>query len=90
MSGTFSINHHPAIILFDSGASHSFISSKFGAKAGLDFCHTKGSYMVSTPGGKVASNQMVRTAPLKPGSKTIPTDLILLSLEGMDIILGME
>ena len=27
MSGTFSINHHPAIILFDSGASHSFISS---------------------------------------------------------------
>ena len=35
MSGTFSINHHPAIILFDSGASHSFISSKFGARVGL-------------------------------------------------------
>src|SRR6185436_3951559 len=37
MSGTFSINHHPVVILFDSGASHSFISSKFGAKVGLDF-----------------------------------------------------
>ena len=73
MSGTFSINHHPAIILFDSGASHSFISSKFGARVGLDFCHTKGSYMISTPGGKVASNQIVRNAPLKLGSKTIPT-----------------
>ena len=59
MSGTFSINHHPAIILFDSGASHSFISSKFGARVGLDFCHTKGSYMISTPGGKVALNQIV-------------------------------
>ena len=46
--------------------------------------------MISTPGGKVASNQMVRTAPLKLGSKTISTDLILLPLEGMDVILGME
>ena len=90
MSGTFSINHHPAVILFDSGASHSFINSKFGAKVGLDFCHTKGSYMISTPGGKIASNQMVRTATLKLGSKTISTDLILLPLEGIDVILGVD
>ena len=54
LSGTFSVHHKPTIILFDSGASHSFISSKFGAIVGLDFCHTKGPYMISTPGGKVA------------------------------------
>ena len=90
MSGTFSINYHPAVILFDSGASHIFISSKFGARIGLDFCHTKGSIMISTPGGKVASNQIVHNAPLKMGSKTIPTTLILLPLQGMDIILGMD
>ena len=90
MSGTFSTNHHPAIILFDSGASHSFISSKFGARVGLDFYHTKGSYMISTPGGKVASNQIVRNTLLKLGSKTISTNLILLPLEGMDVILGMD
>ena len=85
MSGTFSINYHPAVILFDSGASHSFISSKFGARVGLDFCHTKGSFMISTPGGKVASNQIVNNAPLSLGSKTLPTTLILLPLEGMDM-----
>ena len=90
MSGTFSINHHSTVILFDSGASHSFISSKFGARVGLDFCHTKGSFMISTLGGKVTSNQIVHNAPLKMGSKTIPTTLILLPLEGMDIILGMD
>ena len=73
MSGTFSINHQPVVILFDSGASHSFISSKFGARVGLDFCHAKGSFMISTPGGKVTSNQIVHNAPLKMGSKTIPT-----------------
>ena len=32
MSGTFSINHHPTVILFDSGASHSFISANLGLK----------------------------------------------------------
>ena len=85
MLGTFSINHHLAIILFNSYASHSFISSKFGARVGLDFCHTKGSFMISTPGGKVASNQIVHNAPLSLGSRTIPTTLILLPLEGMDM-----
>ena len=48
MSGIFSIHNKSAVILFDSGASHSFISPKFGAKVGLNFCHTKGSYMIST------------------------------------------
>ena len=46
--------------------------------------------MIATPGGKVASNQIVKNTPIKLGSETIPTDLILLPLEGMDIILGME
>jgi hypothetical protein len=27
LAGTFSLNEHPIIILFDSGASHDFISS---------------------------------------------------------------
>jgi hypothetical protein len=54
MTGTFSIHLKPAILLFDSGASHSFISAKFGAKVGLDFCHTKRTYMIATPGEKVS------------------------------------
>jgi hypothetical protein len=70
MTGTFFIHNKPAIILFDSGASHSFISVKFGAKVGLDFCHTKGSYMISTPGGQIASNQIIRNVSIKLGSKT--------------------
>ena len=59
MMGTFSIHNKPIVILFDSGASHSFISAKFAAKVGLDFCHTKGSYIISTSGGKIASNQVI-------------------------------
>jgi predicted aspartyl protease len=90
MKDTFCIHNKRAIILFDSGASYSFISAKFGAKVGLNFCHTKGPYMISTPGGKIAANQIISNVPIKLGSKTIKTDLILLALEGMDIILGMN
>jgi hypothetical protein len=90
MMGIFSINYKPIIILFDSGATHSFISDKCVARVGLDSCQTKGSYMISTPGGKINSNQLIRYVPIQLGSKVIKTDLVLLSLEGMDIILGMD
>jgi hypothetical protein len=90
MTGTFSINHQPVIILFDSGATHSFISSKCGTKVGLDFYPTKGAYMIATPGGKIASNQIYRKVPIQLGSNLIKIDLLLLDLEGMDVLLGLD
>jgi predicted aspartyl protease len=90
MMGTFSINHQPVIILFDSAATHSFISSKYGTKVGLDFYPTKGTYMIATPGGKIASNQIYRKMPIQLGSNLIKTDLLLLDLKGMDVLLGMD
>jgi hypothetical protein len=88
MSGTFSIHHQPVVTLFDSGATHSFISNNCGARIGLDLCPTKGAYMIATPGGKITSDQMVQRVPIQFGSKEIRTDLILLDLEGIDVILG--
>jgi hypothetical protein len=88
MSSTFSIHHKPVVTLFDSGATHSFISNNCGTRIGLDLCPTQGSYMISTPGGKITSNQMVRSVPIQLGSKVIKTDLVLLNLEGIDVILG--
>jgi hypothetical protein len=90
MTGIFSVFNQPALILFDSGASHSFISQKFSAKCQLPFCHTKGSFMIATPGGKIATNQLIRSVPISMGSKIFTTTLLILGLEGMDIILGVD
>ena len=90
MTGTFSIYHKPATILFDSGATHSFICDKFGARLGLDSNPTKAPYLITTSGGKITSDQILRYVPIQFGSKLIKTDLISLSLEGMDVILGMD
>jgi hypothetical protein len=88
MSGIFSIHHKLVVTLFDSGATHSFISNSCGNRIGLDLCPTQGSYMISTPGGKITSNQMVKSVPIQLGSQVIKTDLVLLNLEGIDVILG--
>jgi hypothetical protein len=90
MTGTFSINHQPVIILFNSGATHSFISSKCGTKLDLDFYPTSGAYMIATPGGKISSNQVCRSVPIQMGRNLMRIDLLLLDLEGMDVLLGMN
>jgi hypothetical protein len=90
MTGIFSVFNQPALILFDFGASHNFISQKFSVKCQLPFYHTKGSFMIATPGGKIATNQLNRSVPISLGSKIFKTTLLILGLEGMDIILGAD
>jgi hypothetical protein len=45
--------------------------------------------MIATPGGKVSSNQVCRSVPIQMGKNLMRTDLLLLDLEGMDVLLGM-
>jgi hypothetical protein len=40
--------------------------------------------------GKIGSNQLIRYVPIQLGNKVIKTDLVLLPLQDMDIILGMD
>jgi hypothetical protein len=90
MTGIFSVFNQLALILFYSSASHSFISQKFSAKCQLPFYHTKGSFMIATLGGKIATNQLIRCVPISMGSRIFKTTLLILGLEGMDIILGAD
>jgi hypothetical protein len=88
MTCIFSVFNQLALILFDSGASYSFISQKFSAKCQLPFYHTKGSFMIATPRGKIATNQLNQSVPIQLGSHIIKTTLLVLGLENVDIILG--
>jgi hypothetical protein len=48
-TGTFSLNGHPAIILFNSGASHDFISRACTQKHQMAIEYMPTTYMISTP-----------------------------------------
>jgi hypothetical protein len=51
--GMFLTSSHPTTVLFDSGASHSFITSSFVAKHNLPIANMKHTMLVSTPGGEM-------------------------------------
>jgi hypothetical protein len=90
LTGTFFINDTPVKILFDSGATHSFISENLLGKLGLRGSHTKSAYKIIAPCGNISSHIVTFGVPLKLGSKIIQSNLITINLEGMDVILGMD
>jgi hypothetical protein len=90
LAGTLSLNEHPVIILFDSGASHDFISKACTQKHQLVIEYMLTPYMVSTPGGKLITRQVVVNRSLKLGGRVYQTCLFVLEGQGIDVILGMN
>jgi predicted aspartyl protease len=88
--GTFFHNECPITILFDSGALHDFMSSTCAKKARLSLVASGAPYMISTPRGRVDANQVAQKVPLELSERIFSTNLIILSGQGIDVILGMS
>ena len=56
--GMFSVNSFPASVLFDSGATHSFVSSGFFRKHGIASVLIKNNLLFSSPGGEMRAKQV--------------------------------
>jgi hypothetical protein len=51
MMGTFLVANHPTIILFDSGASHTFISKKFVEQHCIQYHESREGFKIHSLGG---------------------------------------
>jgi hypothetical protein len=58
LAGTFFLNECPILILFDSGASHDFMSFTCVKKGKLSLVASGAPYVISTPRGRVDANQV--------------------------------
>jgi hypothetical protein len=87
--GTFSLNGYPVVVLFDSGATHDFITKACTQRCQLSIHHIDTPYLISTLGGRVVIKQIVMHAPLYLARKLYKPSLIVLDGQGLDIILGM-
>ena len=57
----FLVNKHSALVLFDSRASHSFMSQAFASKYDQKIIEVnKGGYSISSIGATISTNQIVR------------------------------
>jgi hypothetical protein len=90
-AGAFLVNQHPAIVLFNSGASHSFISSTFAAKHGMkDVTLGNGGYNIIAARNNILTNQLVLGARIEIEGCLYDVDLMVLPGLGLDVILGMK
>jgi hypothetical protein len=60
LAGTFFLNERPIIILFDSGASHDFMSATCIRKAKLSLVSSRAPDLISTPEGQVDADCIVQ------------------------------
>jgi hypothetical protein len=90
LAGTFFLNERPIIILFDSRAWHDFMSTTCARKAKLSLVASEAPYVISTLRGRVDVDRIVQKVPLNLDGWIFETDLIILSGQGIDVILGMS
>jgi hypothetical protein len=53
MMGTFFVANHPTVILFDSGASHTFISKIFVEKHCIPCTESREGFVIHSPGSDI-------------------------------------
>ena len=89
--GKFLVNQHPAVVLFDLGASHSFMSPAFASKYNQKVITlSMGSYYISAARSNISTNQIVQDVNIEIEGRVYTFDLVVLLGLGIDVILGMK
>jgi hypothetical protein len=83
LAGTFFLNEHPIIILFNPGSSHDFMSSTCAKKAKSSLVASRAPYVSSTLGGRVNADWIVQKVPLELSGRIFSTNHIILNGQGI-------
>jgi hypothetical protein len=90
--GMFSVNNTSVVVLFDSKASHSFISVAYVGKRNLPLALLKCQMIVSSLGGDIPTRQLCPKVNLKIRRVDFVANanLIIMESKGIEVILGMN
>ncbi|WVZ63627.1 LOW QUALITY PROTEIN: hypothetical protein U9M48_013243 [Paspalum notatum var. saurae] len=90
LAGTFIVNGQPTVVLFDSGATHTFISKSYALKHGIEMSKIKENYHITALGSLIDTSLVVRQLKLSIDTKSYTLNPVVLPHQGIDIILGMN
>jgi len=91
IQGKCFINGIPLLVMFDSGATHSFISYSCVRKFKLPVSSLNRNLIVETPtSGSLLTSDVCLDCPVEISGRTVLIDLICLPLSQIDVILGMD
>ncbi|WVZ89929.1 hypothetical protein U9M48_036274 [Paspalum notatum var. saurae] len=88
--GTFRVNGHPAVVLFDSGATHTFLSKSYALRHGIKMYKLKQNYHITTPGSLVTTGLMARQLKVDIGPESFVINPVVLPHQGIVVILGIN
>nr|ADB85376.1 putative retrotransposon protein [Phyllostachys edulis] len=88
--GKFIVNSAPATVLFDSGASHSFVSQISAAKHPLKVSTLKTALLVPSPGSELSTNQSCPQVKMIIEGVEFLANLVIINTKSLDVILGMD
>ncbi|KAL5561949.1 hypothetical protein UlMin_031696 [Ulmus minor] len=91
VTGQLSVAKMSAYVLFDSGATHSFISNSFADRLNWVRDRMNQSFHVALPTGEVLlSNYWARHVPIVFSGRELHANLVLIKMYDYDVILGMD
>src|SRR3954464_2347373 len=88
--GTLLVNSVPATILFDSGASHSFMSEAFALAHNFTLEKMNPPMVVRTPIGQCQTSKLVPNSTVEVEGIVFLVSPIILKSSTIDLILGMD
>ncbi|CAA0815847.1 Unknown protein, partial [Striga hermonthica] len=91
MSGMVFLNNIPVFALFDTGATHFFISQRCLDAIGVHVITAVDPLEVSLASGrKIVTSAKASDLSLSIGGRVLPTDAFVLEMRDFDLILGMD
>jgi hypothetical protein len=86
----FLVNNTSTVVLFDSRASHSFISAAYVEKHNLSLALLKCQMIVSSLRGDMSTRQLCPKVNFKIRGVDFVANSLVLESKGIDVILGMD
>jgi hypothetical protein len=88
--GMFPVDSHIAEVLFDIGATHSFITTSWVEAHNLPITTMSTPIQIDSAGGRIRADSICLNVSVEIRGIAFPTNLIVMGTQGIDVILGMN
>jgi hypothetical protein len=88
--GMFPVNSVLARVLFDSGASHSFVTEEFARTSKSKSINLKNVMIVQIPGATTKARTICKDVPIRIHEVEFFANPIVLGTKGLEVVLGMD
>jgi hypothetical protein len=88
--GMFPVNSHIAEVLFDTGATHSFITASWVKAHNLPITTMSTPIQIDSAGGRIWADSICLNVSVEIRGIAFPAYLIVMGSQGIDVILGMN